>query len=102
MHERYNGSDQIRAANGVGMDIIHIGKSVLPNPNRPLHLNHVLHVPHTHKQLIYIHQFNLDSNTFIELHPFFSLTNDQAMRKVLLRGPCRGGLYPLPQLPAPT
>jgi hypothetical protein len=34
---------------------------------------------------------------------FFFFIKDQATRKVLLRGPCRGGLYPLPQhLPSPT
>jgi hypothetical protein len=41
MHERYTGHDQFRAANGAGMEITHIGKSVLPNPHRPLHLNHL-------------------------------------------------------------
>jgi hypothetical protein len=84
MHERYHGTDQIRAANGAGMDIVHVGKSVLPTITRPLHLNHVLHVPNTHKQLISIHRFNLDNNTFIELHPFFFLIEDQVTRKVLL------------------
>jgi hypothetical protein len=102
MHERYHWTDQIRAANGAGMDIVHVGKSVLPTITHPLHLNHVLHVPNTHKQLISIHRFNLDNNTFIELHPFFFLIEDQVTRKVLLRGPCRGGRYPLPQLSSPT
>jgi histone deacetylase 1/2 len=30
MHERYNGNEQIRAANGAGMDIAHVGQSVIP------------------------------------------------------------------------
>jgi hypothetical protein len=102
MHEWYNGGDWIHVANDANMDIFHIDKSVLPNPTRPLHLNHVLHVPHPHKQLISIHRFNLDNNTFIELHPFFFLIKDQATTKVLFRGPCRAGLYPLLPLPAPT
>jgi hypothetical protein len=66
MHERYHGGDQIRAANGAGMDIVHIGNSVVPTPTHPLHLNQFLHVPHTHKHLVSIHQFNLDNHTFIE------------------------------------
>jgi hypothetical protein len=102
MHERYNGNDQIRVANGAGMNIVHIGNSVLPNSTRPLHLNKVLHVPRTHKHLISIHQFNLGNNMFIELHLFFFLIKYQVMRKVLLRGLCRGGLYPLPSLSSPT
>jgi hypothetical protein len=103
MHDCYNGSDQIRVANGAGMDIVHIGKSILPSPSHSLHLNRVLHVPHAHKQLISIHRFNLDNHMFIELHPFFFLIKDQVTRKVPLRGTCTGRLYPLPpQLPSPT
>jgi hypothetical protein len=102
MHERYNGGDQIRTANGAGMDIFNISHSVLLTPTRLLHLHQVLHVPHSYKQLVSIHWFNLDNHTFIELHPFFFLIKDQATRKVLLRGPCRGGLYPLTPLSPPT
>jgi hypothetical protein len=103
LHDRYNGNEQIRVANGAGMDITHIGKSVVPTTSRPLHLNNVLHVPQAHKQLVSIHRFTLDNHTFIELHPYFLLIKDQATKKVLLRGPCRRGLYPLPlHLPSPT
>jgi hypothetical protein len=55
MYKHYNGNDQIQEANGAGMDIIHNGKSVLSTSTCPLHLNHVLHVPHSHKQLVSIH-----------------------------------------------
>jgi hypothetical protein len=82
MHERYNDNDQIRAA--------------------CLHLNHVLNVPHAHKHLVSIHRFTLDNHTFIELHPYFFLIKDQVSKKVLLRGPCRGGLYPLPGVSSPA
>jgi hypothetical protein len=102
MHERYNGGDQIHAANGAGMEITHVGKSILTSLSRPFHLTDVLHVPRDYKQLISIHCFNLDNNTFIELHLFFFMIKDRATRKVLLRGPCRGGLNPLPPLSPPT
>jgi ribosomal protein L15 len=102
MHERYGGNEQIRAANGVDMDIVHIGNSVLPTSTRPLHLNRVLHIPHAHNHLVSIHRFNLDNNTFVELHPFFFLIKDQVTRKVLLHGPCKGGLYPLLPLSSTT
>jgi hypothetical protein len=101
-NERYNGSDQIRTANGTGMPIQNIGSSILSTPTRPLHLTNVLHVPSTHKNLVSIHRFTLDNNTFIELHPRFFLIKDQVSRKVLLRGPCKGGLYPLPCLSPPA
>jgi hypothetical protein len=61
---------------------------LLMSVNLFLHLNHILHVPNAHKQLVSIHRFNLDNNTFIELHMFFFLIKDQATRKNLVRGPC--------------
>jgi hypothetical protein len=76
MHDRYNDNNQIHTTNGAGMDIVHVGKSVLPTPTRLLHLNNVLHVPHAHKHLVSIHCFNLGNHTFIELHPFFFLIKD--------------------------
>jgi hypothetical protein len=98
MYERYNGADQIRVANGASMDIDHIGKS--PTSSRPLYLNNVLHVPHAHKHLVYIHQFNVDNHTLIEVHSFFFLIKDQVTKKILLRGPCRDGLYLLHLMPS--
>jgi hypothetical protein len=73
MHECFHGKEKIRAANGAGMNIVHIGKSILPSSTCPLHLNHVLHVPRAHKHLVpfigsiliiiislnYIHSFSL-------------------------------------------
>jgi hypothetical protein len=53
------------------MDIEHIGNLVISTPICSLHLNNILHVPRIHKQLISIHRFTLDNNTFVELHPFF-------------------------------
>jgi hypothetical protein len=94
MHDPYFGTDQIHAANGSGMDITHIGKTIILTPIRNLALNNVLHVLSAHKNLISIHHFTLDNDTFIEFHPFFFLINDRKMRRVLLHGPCKGGLYP--------
>jgi hypothetical protein len=95
MHQQYNGNEQIRAANGAGMDIVHVGQSVIPTPTRHLHLNQVLHVSNAHKQLVSIHRFTLDNNTFIELHLYSFLIKDQVTKRFLLHEPCRGGLYPL-------
>jgi hypothetical protein len=102
MHDRYTSNDQIHAANDAGMEIVYVGKSVLPTSTRSLHLENALHVPHAHKNLVSIHHFNIDNNTFVELHPFFFLIKGQVTRKILLCGPCKGGLYPLTALPSPT
>jgi hypothetical protein len=78
------------------MDITRIGKTVIPNPCRDLVLNNILHVPSTQKSLISVRCFTLDNDTFIEIRPYFFFIKDRKMRKVLLHGPCKGGLYPLP------
>jgi hypothetical protein len=96
MHDTYLSNDQIHAANGSGMNISRIGNSIIPTPSRNLMLNNVLHVSSTQKSLISVHHFTLDNDTFIEFHPYFFLIKDKKMRKVLLHGPCKGGLYPLP------
>jgi hypothetical protein len=96
MHEPYTSNDQVQVANGSGMDINRIGKTIIPTSDRDLVLNHVLHVPSAHKNLISVHLFTLDNDTFIEFHPYLFLIKDRKTKKVLLHGPCRGGLYPLP------
>jgi hypothetical protein len=77
------------------MNITHIGNSIIPTPTRNLALNNVLHAPATNKNLIFLHRFTLDNDTFIEFHPYFFLIKDQKMRKVLMHKQCKGGIYPL-------
>jgi hypothetical protein len=96
MHDPYTSMDQIHAVNGIGMDITSIGTSIVRTSTRNLTLNNVLHVPTTHKNLISVHRFTLDNDTFTEFHPFFFSIKDQKTRKVLLHRPCKDGMYPLP------
>jgi hypothetical protein len=96
MQEAYTGSDQIHVANGAVMVMTHVGSSIIPTPTRHLVLNNVLRVSTASKNLISVHKFTLDNGMFIEFHPFSFFIKDQKMRKVLLHGPCKGGLYPLP------
>jgi len=95
MREKYNGGDQIRTASGSGMDITHIGSSIVKTPVKNLHLTNVLHVPQTSKNLVSVHRFTLDNNVLIEFYPYFFLVKDLKTRRVILRGRCVGGLYPL-------
>jgi hypothetical protein len=95
MHDPYTSHVQVHAANRLGMDITRIGTSTIPTTTGPLTLNDVLHVPSANKNLIYVHRFMLDNDTFIEFHPYFFLIKDQKMKKILLHGQCKGGLYPL-------
>ena len=68
---------------------------MLHTPHSTLHLNNILYVPSASKNLVSVHKLTLDNDVFIEFHPFFFLIKDQATRRVLFRGPCWEGLYPL-------
>jgi hypothetical protein len=96
-HECYHGNDQIHAANGAGMNITHIGETIIPTHDQNLHLKDVLLVPEASKILISAHRFTNDNHAFIEIHPEFFCAKDKVTRMVLLDGPCKGGLYPLPE-----
>ena len=96
VHDKYNGNDQIRTANGAGMNINHIGHAIVHTPSHPLHLNNVLHVPKAKKNLVSVHHLATDNRAFLEFHPNFFLIKDQLTKKTILEGKCKGGLYPLP------
>jgi hypothetical protein len=49
VHDKYHGGEQVRAANGIGMEIANVGHSYLHSPN--LHLKNILHVPLAHNNL---------------------------------------------------
>jgi hypothetical protein len=95
MHERYSGKEQVHAANGSGMPILNIGTSSISTPHQPLILKDVLHVPQATKSLLSVHKLSNDNNVSVEYHPHYFLVKDRASRKVLLRGPSEGGLYPI-------
>jgi histone deacetylase 1/2 len=77
------------------MHISNIGHLILRTSHNSFDLHDILHVPNAYKSLLSVHRFTLDNHVFIEFHPFFFLIKDQATRRVLFRGPCYGGLYPL-------
>jgi hypothetical protein len=89
MHDAYYGNDQVHTANGSGMDITCIGKSIILTPICNLALNNVLHVHSMQKNLISVHQFTLDNDTFIKFHSFF-LIKDRETWRVLLHELCKG------------
>jgi len=94
--DRYGGKDQIQTASGSGMEITHVGHSVVQTHKRDLHLNNILYAPKAKKSLISVHRLTLDNSAYLEFHPNFFLVKDQATKSTILKGPCRGGLYSLP------
>lgn len=59
----------MHTASGSGMDITHVGNSIVKTPLKDLHLNNVLHVPDTSKNLVSVHRFTLDNNVLIIFLP---------------------------------
>jgi histone deacetylase 1/2 len=95
VRDKYRGQEQVHTANGAGMKINHIGHSIIKTPTRHIHLNNILHVPDASKNLLSVNRITHDNSAYIEFWPNFFLIKDQDTRKVLHRGRCRGGLYPL-------
>lgn len=85
VRDRYKGNDQIHTASGAGMEIRHVGHSVVQTPSHDLHLNNILHVPMAKKNIISVHCLASDNSAFLEFHPNFFLIKDHATRSTLLR-----------------
>ena len=74
--EEYHDPNQIRIGNGIGLNVKHIGSTKLSTPSSSFLLHNVLHVPHITKNLISIHKFTYDTNTFIKFHLSYFLVKD--------------------------
>jgi hypothetical protein len=96
MRNKYHGVDQVHTASGSGMNICHIGHSLISTPIKVLVLKNVLHIPNATKNLLYVHGFTTDNHDFIEYFLNCFLIRDLDTWRTLLRGWCRNGLYPLP------
>ena len=80
---------------GSGMDLTYVGSSIVKTPVKNFHLNRILYVPKTSKNLLSVYRLTLDNRVLIEFYPYFFLVKDLDTRRVLLRGKCVGGLYPI-------
>jgi histone deacetylase 1/2 len=97
-HDRYKGNDQVHVANGSGLNISHIGNSLISGFSRSLHLKNVLRVPRISKNLLSTHKLTLDNNAYVELHPYSFFIKDRTTKATILEGKCQGGLYPVPAM----
>jgi histone deacetylase 1/2 len=69
VRDKYGGHDQVHSASGSGMEIDHIGSSILRTPTSNIHLHKILHVPQASKSLLSVHRLACDNNAFLEFHP---------------------------------
>lgn len=93
--KEYTGSDQIKMGNGTGLDIKHIGQTKILTPTTSFLQHDVLHVPLMKKNLLSIHKFTKDTNTYFEFNPSCFFVKDRATGKILVQGLSNHGLYSL-------
>jgi histone deacetylase 1/2 len=83
--------------NGQGVSINSLGQSTFNspyNPNVPLFLKDLLHVPHISKNLLSVSKFAQDNNVIFEFHPYTCFVKSQDSKQVLLEGTVGAdGLY---------
>lgn len=51
--EKLTFHDQVHTASSAGMEISHIGHSIVKTPSRDIHLHNILHVPKANKNSFY-------------------------------------------------
>jgi hypothetical protein len=93
--EKYQGNDQVAAANGQGMYIRHIGQSKIHTASHTLILRNILHVPSITRNLLSVRKFAIDNHVFFEFHSHFLLIKDLATREILIQGWCQDEIYML-------
>ena len=97
IYDKYSGSEHVRTANRIGMEIDHVCHSTLHSRTSNIHLNNILHVPKANKSLISVNRLACDNNAFLEFYPDHFDIKEQGTKRTLLR--CEGWLYPLKPLP---
>jgi hypothetical protein len=60
--------DLVHMGNGTGLTIKNRSDTLLSSHSASFLLHNVLPVPSITKNLLYVHKFNLETNTFVEFH----------------------------------
>ena len=90
----YVGTDKLLVGNGSALHIKHIGSVLLATTtNKPLCLNHVLHVPHIKKNLLSVSKLLIDNNVTLEFFENVCVVKARNSGITLLRGIATWGLY---------
>jgi hypothetical protein len=91
----YTGTEQIHTASGQGMDIAHIGHSVLTTRHGSLNLNNIIRAPQSDQSLLSAYKLMKDNHAFLEVYPKVFFVKDRATRRTVLQSKSRGQLFPV-------
>jgi len=84
IRDKYGGHDQVHTASGTGMEINHVGSSILRTRTSNIHLKNILHVPQATKSLLSVNCLARDNNAFLEFHPDHFSIKEQGTSRTLL------------------
>jgi hypothetical protein len=96
VHDKYKGNEQVHMTSGAGMNISHLGHSIVKTPHWNLMLRNILYVPEANKNLASVHKLTSYNSAFLEYHHNYFVIKDCSTRRPLLKGRCHKGFYPLP------
>ncbi|KAE8725678.1 hypothetical protein F3Y22_tig00008262pilonHSYRG00055 [Hibiscus syriacus] len=96
LHNPYDGTNEIMIGDGSGLPISHTSSTSLTTPSYSFSLSNVLCVPTMKRNIISISQFCKSNNTSIEFLAFSFHVKDLRMRKILLQGQTKDGVYEWP------
>ncbi|PKU66732.1 Retrovirus-related Pol polyprotein from transposon TNT 1-94 [Dendrobium catenatum] len=91
----YQGSDSITIGDGSHIQIANTGSGILPTPSRKLKLANLLHIPKISYNLLSISNLVKDNDISITFNPNGFTMKDMTTDRIILRGPCKDGLYPI-------
>lgn len=90
------GNGTITTASDACLGISHIGSSKLLVLRYAFELKKVLHVPKLSQHLLYIYRLCKDNKCRFVCDDIWFWIQDKITRRILLKGLCRAGLYPIP------
>ncbi|KAG6761713.1 hypothetical protein POTOM_034943 [Populus tomentosa] len=92
----FNGTSGVYVGNGASLSISHIGNSSINLGSKSLSLKDILVVPQLKENLISIAKLTKDNYCVFACFPWGFVIKDLATGVILLKGPVKDNLYPIP------
>ena len=92
----YSDADQVTIGDGQSLPIHNTGKKLFPFSSKVFCLNQVLHVPQLPTNLISVSKFCTNNAVVFQFHSTYFFVKDQVIKKTLLQGYLKDGLYEFP------
>ena len=91
-----SGTETVTVGNGQELPIIDIGSGELCTSSHNFMLDGILRVPDLASNLLFVHKLCLQNNAFCYFDAYRFSIQDLPMGKILYKGLCKDGVYPIP------